>query len=246
MGPHTSPAGYVKLRRVEGTTYAMNNLALLRKVLGNPTSHGLASALRDQDIAQEVLSIAHFDDRQLLDFTGTVGPSQFRTIMVACRLAPREIAISFVMECAILVLPIAFATYPRVSVLAELASLSGSIPLIAQAITRLRDEIEDLYKQSQADDEGRRRAIFDQLGYVPLETGVEIGRVSSAVCLLSMATVIVSKQESPKFVRNVDGMMIALVGSFPARDEELGQWAVSKLRELIEVFARQNTGSADG
>lgn len=214
----------------------MKNIDLIRRILATPTPGGLVSALNGRDVAQEIFDISKFDDRQLVDFTGTSGPSQFKSIMVVCRLAPRDVILSLVVECTLHVLPVATAAYPNEGVLAQFALLkSSSTMFIRQEMAAMRESIDQLYRRSNADEEESRSQKFDQLGYVPLEWGQEVGRASSAICVLTMATVIVTNEDSTRFARNVDGTMCALRRVFPDDTEKLGKWMVAKLSQLVEA-----------
>src|SRR5690349_5747276 len=97
----------------------MNDLALLRRILANPTPEELTLALEGQTVSKEIRQIAQFVGRQLLDYTGSNGPPQFKSLMVAWRLAPRDVVLSFVMECAFYALPVAAAVYPYEDLLTE-------------------------------------------------------------------------------------------------------------------------------
>ena len=106
---------------------------------------------------------------------------------------------------------------------------------IRQEMAAMRESIDQLYRRSNADEEESRSQKFDPLGYVPLEWGQEVGRASSAICVLTMANVIVTNEDSPRFARNVDGTMCALRRVFPGDTEKLGRWMVAKLSQLVEA-----------
>lgn len=220
---------------------AMKNIELIRRVLRSGNSEDLASALSGQDVAPEIEEISKFDDRQLLDFAGTSGPSQFKSIMIACRLAPRDVVVSFVVECALYVLPFARAAYPAESALIEFASIdSSNTSETRQKIAGLRESIKKLGRTSRADDDVRRTEMFNQMGYVPLEWGQDVGRAVGAVSMLIMTTIIVANQESSSFVWDVDATMVALVNVFPRSAEELGRWMSAKLSQLVEAYAAKS------
>lgn len=211
------------------------NSSLILKILADPTIDNLRALIDGEEVSEEVTTISQFGEREVLDFTGTVGPPQFRSLMVSWRLASHDVVISFLIDCAFHVLPIALQHYSNTQVLGTLEShRNSSIAFFRTRLVELSQQIQQLYMQAEAEETVRRKAKFDQIGYVPLEWGQENGRASSAVCVLHMISVALENHNSPRFARNVDGLMCALVNVFPDFTDELGETLVAMLSCLVQ------------
>jgi len=215
-------------------------LNLLRKILASPNPPELVQVLQGETVPNEVLEISRFTDRELLDLTGATGPVQFKSLMASYRLAPKEIVLSFVLECGLHVLPIAKDAYPAEALLDKVSRIHGlSLDETFSLLEELSPEIKELHLRSDVDRHAAGERIMKERGFVPLEVGEAICRVFGAMSVLQIMTVIVTQRNSPRFLRNVDCLMPSLLLVYPNASNDLEEWMVQTFLRQIEAYESQ-------
>lgn len=211
------------------------NKRLILKILSNPTPIGLQESIDREEVPEEIIKISQFDKREVLNFTGTVGPPQFQALMAAYRLTSYEVVLRFVIECALRVLPVAQRAYPQEQLLVQFSMLA-SMPLksLTIKVEELKSQIKRLCDKAERDSHESKLQILAEKGFIPIDQAHEISRGFGAMSVLLISCIIILEKDLDRLPYDVDGVMSSLMLVYQGAEDELGQWMVSRLSELVE------------
>lgn len=163
---------------------------------------------------------------------------QLRAIQIATRIAPKEIVVWLIADCALKVLDLVEDRYP------DYAAPKQVVDLLHLPVSEKPKKFRELYEELQCfadkvrrDNDLEHEQVFNQLGFVPMEKSIAIDAIPCALSVISLAAVASFDQSTSEFNKTVDQLIISFIETNSiAERSSAGQWIIGRIAYHLDFM----------